>query len=157
MHLSSLQNKEKASLESMLIGSKRPKMDSILSKGISVKVSPPLLNICKSVAEKNVTSGLTWLSVIASTSPFIGLFGTVVAILDTFSKLGQGSSASISIIAPAISEALVATAAGIFVAIPAYTFYILLKRMGYSVVSYIERQIDILISDIDENTKRKDS
>lgn len=64
------------------------------------------------MAEK-AQPGLTWLSVVASTSPFIGLFGTVVAILETFAKMG-GGDAGLSLIAPAISEALVAIGAGIF-------------------------------------------
>lgn len=103
--------------------------------------------------EKNATTGLSWLSVIASTSPFIGLFGTVVSILETFSGLGQASSASLGVIAPAISEALVATAAGIFVAIPAYSFHILLKRKGYEALNLIGRQADILLA----NAKKEEA
>ena len=97
-----------------------------------------------SMSEKDSTSGLTWLSIIASTSPFIGLFGTVVSILDTFSKMGSGN-ASIATIAPAISEALVATGAGIFVAIPAYTFHLLIKRKSYELMGIIRRSADILL------------
>lgn len=96
------------------------------------------------MAQKRATSGLAWLSVIASTSPFIGLFGTVVSILETFAGLGNGANSSLSVIAPTISEALVATAAGILVAIPAYSFNILLKRRSYELVSVIEQQVDLL-------------
>lgn len=103
------------------------------------------------MAEKNATSGVTWLGIIASTSPFIGLFGTVVAILETFSKLGQGGNSSLGVIAPAISEALVATGAGIFVAIPAYTFSLLLKRKAYELMSIIRREADILIANKEES------
>jgi len=88
----------------------------------------------------------TWLSVIASTSPFIGLFGTVVSILETFSQLGNGAGSSLGVIAPAISEALVATGCGIFVAIPAYTFNLLIKRKAYELMSVIERQADVMIA-----------
>lgn len=97
----------------------------------------------KMIAQKS-TSGLTWLSIIASTSPFIGLFGTVISILDTFSKLGDTQNASLNVIAPAISEALVATGCGIFVAIPAYTFHLILKRMAYELMSTLQREAEYL-------------
>lgn len=104
------------------------------------------LNITiKMIAQKS-TSGLTWLSIIASTSPFIGLFGTVISILDTFSKMGDAQSASLTVIAPAISEALVATGCGIFVAIPAYTFHLILKRSSYELISTLNREADYLES-----------
>ncbi|MDR1555255.1 MAG: MotA/TolQ/ExbB proton channel family protein [Campylobacteraceae bacterium] len=146
LYLSNWKKREQDSLEKMLLGARKPKNSSIISKFIAQNVSYSLLSVCKNVAEKNVTVGLSWLSIIASTSPFIGLFGTIVSILETFGKLGQTSSASLGIIAPAISEALIATAGGIFVAIPAYTFHIILKRKGYDVVAYIQRQIDLILS-----------
>lgn len=92
------------------------------------------------------TKGLTWLSIIASTSPFIGLFGTVIGILETFTKLGGNASASLSVVAPAISEALVATAAGIMVAIFAYTFHLILKRKAYELSSILSSQSEIILS-----------
>ncbi len=92
------------------------------------------------------TKGLTQLSIMASTSPFIGLFGTVVGILDAFSKLGNLKSASLSVVAPAISEALIATAVGIFVAIFAYSFNLLLKRKVYELNSTLESAAEILVS-----------
>jgi len=147
LYLSEWKKRELDSLEKMLLGSKQPKSNSILSKCLSKNLSSSFLYVCKNVAEKNATVGLSWLSIIASTSPFIGLFGTVVSILETFGKLGQSSNASLGIIAPAISEALVATAGGIFVAIPAYTFHIILKRKGYDVMAYIQRQIDLILSE----------
>lgn len=138
---------EKLSLDSMLMGAKNVRNDSVLRQCSSTtNTNTNLLLVCEKIAQKNATIGLAWLSIIASTSPFIGLFGTVVSILETFSGLGQSSSASLGVIAPAISEALVATAAGIFVAIPAYTFHSILKRKGYEVVNVIARQIDILKS-----------
>ena len=138
---------EKNSLESMLMGARNVRDDSILRKcSSSAHSSEKLLNVCKNVAEKNATSGLWMLSIIASTAPFIGLFGTVVSILQTFSGLGQAGSASLGVIAPAISEALVATAAGIFVAIPAYSSNLFLRRKAYEVIVYVQREVDILLS-----------
>jgi biopolymer transport protein ExbB/TolQ len=153
LYLSKWKKREQESLEKMLLGAKQPKNSSILSKFITQNMSSSLLSVCKNVAEKNVTVGLSWLSIVASTSPFIGLFGTIVSILETFGKLGQTSSASLGIIAPAISEALVATAGGIFVAIPAYTFHIILKRKGYDVIAYIQRQIDLLLAESNKYAK----
>ena len=147
-YLSSWLSREKSSLESMLMGAKTVRNDSILKKcSSSLGSSDKMLNVCKNVAEKNSTQGLWVLSMIASTSPFIGLFGTVVSILETFSTLGSGNGgASLSIIAPAISEALIATAAGIFVAIPAYSAHLFIKRKAYEVVSYIHRESELLLA-----------
>jgi len=113
------------------------------------RVSKPnrsILQAASSDAVRNSTKGLTQLSIIASTSPFIGLFGTVIGILETFSALGNQKSASLSVVAPAISEALVATAAGIFVAIFAYTFHLMLKRLAYELSSLLQSQSDVVIS-----------
>ena len=56
-------------------------------------------------------------------SPFIGLFGTVWGIMDSFREIGVMGSANLATVAPGISEALIATAMGLFVAIPAVLFY----------------------------------
>jgi len=97
------------------------------------------------------TKGLTWLSIIASTSPFIGLFGTVIGILETFSKLGSQTNASLSVVAPAISEALVATAGGILVAIFGYTFHLILKRKAYELSSLLSSQSEVILSNINKD------
>ena len=144
MFLSACQHSEAKALESLLMGGRISLSGSIFQKINTEKISKEALAIYKGKAERDSTSGLTWLSIIASTSPFIGLFGTVVSILDTFSKLGGGNS-GIETIAPAISEALVATGCGIFVAIPAYTFSLLIKRKAYEVMSIISRTADILL------------
>lgn len=145
------QKREQRALESLFMGAKAIGSDSALKRCASGKISKEKLAICISMAEKNSTSGVTWLGIIASTSPFIGLFGTVVAILETFSKLGSSGNASLGVIAPAISEALVATGAGIFVAIPAYTFSLLLKRKAYELMSTIRREADILVANKEES------
>jgi len=68
-------------------------------------------------------STLGFLATTGSVSPFIGLFGTVWGIMDTFSSIGARGSATLAIVAPGISEALIATAAGLAAAIPAVVFY----------------------------------
>ncbi len=71
----------------------------------------------------NLTHGLGFLASISNASPFIGLFGTVWGIMDSFRHIGIMGSANLATVAPGISEALIATAAGLFVAIPATLFY----------------------------------
>jgi len=142
--IASLEKIEKDSLNALLKGDSSIKKESVLSRCIKGSNTPKLLSVCKSFAEENATKGLSTLAIISSTSPFIGLFGTIVSILKTFSKLGEAGSASLNVIAPAISEALVATAVGIFVAIPAYSLHLILKRKAYEYVSLIQREIDIL-------------
>jgi biopolymer transport protein TolQ len=77
---------------------------------------------------------LSWLATTASVSPFIGLFGTVLGIIRAFQNLTGAGSASLSSVGPGIADALVATAAGLFAAIPAAMAYNhfghMLKELG---------------------------
>jgi biopolymer transport protein TolQ len=66
---------------------------------------------------------LTFLATTASVTPYIGLFGTVWGILLAFQKIGNTGSTSLSVVGPNIAEALIATAVGLFAAIPAVYFY----------------------------------
>ncbi len=66
---------------------------------------------------------LSFLATTGSATPFIGLFGTVWGIMSSFQDIGMRGSASLAVVAPGISEALVATAAGLAVAIPSVIFY----------------------------------
>ncbi|WP_413559348.1 protein TolQ [Bdellovibrio sp. HCB209] len=68
-------------------------------------------------------SRLTVLATTGSTGPFIGLFGTVWGIMQSFHKIGQTGSASLAVVAPGISEALISTAIGLAAAIPAVVLY----------------------------------
>lgn len=68
-------------------------------------------------------SRLTLLATTGSTGPFIGLFGTVWGIMGSFHKIGASGSASLAVVAPGISEALIATAIGLAAAIPAVVLY----------------------------------
>jgi biopolymer transport protein TolQ len=66
---------------------------------------------------------MNWLATTATVSPFIGLFGTVWGIIDAFQALGLAGATSMRAVAPGIAHALVATALGLFAAIPAAVFY----------------------------------
>ena len=68
-------------------------------------------------------TNLSFLATVGSTSPYVGLFGTVWGIMNSFRALGNVQQASISLVAPGIAEALVATAMGLFAAIPAVIAY----------------------------------
>lgn len=84
--------------------------------------------------------GLSFLATTGSTAPFIGLFGTVWGIMGSFQKIGLMKSASLAVVAPGISEALIATAVGLAAAIPAsiaYNHYIgKLKKLEHDLNSY---------------------
>jgi len=67
--------------------------------------------------------GLEFLATTGSAAPFVGLFGTVVGIIASFHQIGAAGSASLAVVAPGIAEALIATAMGLFAAIPASIFY----------------------------------
>jgi biopolymer transport protein ExbB/TolQ len=109
-------------------------------------LTPAILKAAISDTIRISTKGLTFLSIVASTAPFIGLFGTVIGILETFSKLGNQKSAALNVVAPAISEALIATAVGIFVAIFAYSFHLMLKRKAYELGSVLESQAEVILA-----------
>lgn len=66
---------------------------------------------------------LNWLATTASVCPFIGLLGTVIGIIRAFQHLGTAGSTSLSAVGPGIADALIATAVGLFAAIPAAIFY----------------------------------
>ncbi len=66
---------------------------------------------------------LTWLATIGSISTYIGLFGTIMGIVDAFHGLGTAGAATLRAVAPGVSEALITTAAGLLVAVPAVVAY----------------------------------
>lgn len=67
--------------------------------------------------------GLPFLATTGNSAPFIGLFGTVIGIIQAFQGIAAAGSASLAVVAPGIAEALIATAAGLVAAIPASIFY----------------------------------
>jgi biopolymer transport protein TolQ len=86
----------------------------------------PLERTAQTAASEAITAlerRLTWLATIAQTAPFVGLFGTVMGVVDAFHGLGSAGAATLRAVAPGISEALITTAAGLFVAVPAVVAY----------------------------------
>ncbi|MCK4869784.1 MAG: protein TolQ [Gammaproteobacteria bacterium] len=81
------------------------------------------MRIALSQEVDKLEQNLSFLATVGSTSPYVGLFGTVWGIMTSFRALGAVQQATISMVAPGISEALIATAMGLFAAIPAVIFY----------------------------------
>ena len=81
---------------------------------------------------------MTFLATTASVTPFIGLFGTVWGIMNSFQEIGRAGNASLAVVAPGISEALVATAIGLAAAIPAVIAY-----------NHFLNRVNLLIDDMD--------
>lgn len=144
--LNDIINTEKDTLE-LIISSHTPMPKSVFFKIFeSENLNENILNVYKLKALGGATVGLSMLSIISSTAPFIGLFGTVVEILEAFYHLGGEGKVSFDIIAPIISKALIATAFGILTAIPAYSFYIILRRKVYEFGSFLDMQIGFILS-----------
>jgi biopolymer transport protein TolQ len=92
--------------------------------------------------QQRITTLMPTLSSIASASPFIGLFGTVWGIMDAFLRIGIEKSASLPVVAPAIGEALIATAFGLVAAIPA--------TIGYN---YVDKRIGDLLDELNASSE----
>jgi biopolymer transport protein TolQ len=82
---------------------------------------------------------VTFLATTASITPFIGLFGTVWGIMSSFQQIGAAGSTSLAVVAPGIADALIATAAGLFAAIPAVYFY---NQFTSQVKSFVQTMED---------------
>lgn len=102
-------------------------------------------------------SYLPFLATTGNITPFIGLFGTVIGIMNAFREIGEQGSSSIAAVAPGVAEALVATAAGLFAAIPAviaYNYFLTrIRKSSYRVEAFsIEflNALDEIASDIKE-------
>lgn len=81
------------------------------------------MKVVLSREEEKLESNLSLLATIGSISPYVGLFGTVWGIMNSFTALGAVQNASLNMVAPGIAEALIATAMGLFAAIPAVVAY----------------------------------
>lgn len=100
-----------------------------LQKNQAQTLLPPIDNLERSLRKtieseiNDLEQRLSFLATTGSSGPFIGLFGTVWGIMSAFGKIGQTGMASLAVVAPGISEALVATAVGLAAAIPASMAY----------------------------------
>lgn len=96
--------------------------DGNLIAGATARIDRAM-NVAVGRENDRLTSGLTFLATVGSTAPFIGLFGTVWGIKNSFEEIAMSQNTSLAVVAPGIAEALVATALGLLAAIPAVIFY----------------------------------
>lgn len=119
------------------------KNDSHLTKNEEITPVPlenierAMENTCSTEMTK-LESALGFLATTGSASPFIGLFGTVWGIMETFQSIGARGTATLAVVAPGISEALIATAAGLAAAIPAVIFYNYFLNQSRNMVQEME-------------------
>ncbi len=117
---------------SEVYGKNSSNLDAIVKKFSSNEVS-------------RVEGYLGFLATTGSTTPFIGLFGTVWGIMDAFRNIGVKGSASIATVAPGIAEALITTAAGLFAAIPAVIAYNHFTSQANKIIEEVEDFSETLI------------
>ncbi|MBW2455695.1 MAG: MotA/TolQ/ExbB proton channel family protein [Deltaproteobacteria bacterium] len=92
--------------------------------------------------QQRASTMMPTLASIGAASPFVGLFGTVYGIMDAFLRIGREKSASLPVVAPAIGEALIATAIGLFAAIPAVVAYNAISKRIDDLLSALEASAD---------------
>ncbi|PYV45360.1 MAG: flagellar motor protein MotA [Acidobacteria bacterium] len=91
--------------------------------GEAIEASKRALERATAITNAELKRGISGLATIGSTAPFVGLFGTVVGIINAFQGMSTEKSAGLSAVAGGISEALITTAFGLFVAVPAVWMY----------------------------------
>jgi biopolymer transport protein TolQ len=100
------------------------------------------------------------LASVASAGPFVGLFGTVWGIMTSFRSIAASKNTSLAVVAPGIAEALLATAIGLFAAIPALIFYNILQgkvaRTQARLESFADEFSSILSRQIDHHVSERD-
>ena len=101
-------------------------MQGIMKSKSKSNMSEKLNNMLEAGIDKQISKiekGFTFLATVGSTAPFIGLFGTVWGIMNSFQSIAISRNTSLAIVAPGIAEALFATALGLLAAIPAVVAY----------------------------------
>jgi biopolymer transport protein TolQ len=113
------------------------------------------LNRASSTEMTKLESALGFLATTGSASPFIGLFGTIWGIMETFKSIGARGSATLAVVAPGISEALIATAAGLAAAIPAVIFYNYFLNKSRTMVQEMDNFADEFLNIVERYLIRK--
>ena len=118
-----------------------------MKAGIKERASSEILRI-EAGAARRMGVGVGLLATVGTTAPFVGLFGTVWGIMNSFISISESNTTNLAIVAPGIAEALLATAIGLVAAIPAVIFYNVLVRGigGYKIMlsdagSLVERTL----------------
>ena len=114
-------------------------MQNLLKKRSKSDLNERITTILETGIEKQMTKigkGFTFLATVGSTAPFIGLFGTVWGIMNSFQSIAISRNTSLAIVAPGIAEALFATALGLLAAIPAVIAY---NKFNNDSISYSQK------------------
>jgi biopolymer transport protein ExbB len=122
-----------------------PALDHVGPEGIKERVTSRLSRV-EANAGRRMTLGTGVLATIGSTAPFVGLFGTVWGIMNSFIGISQSQTTNLAVVAPGIAEALLATAIGLVAAIPAVIIYNVFAR---SIAGY-----RLLLSDASAGVER---
>lgn len=122
------------------------KTSKVLNQGVWLKKSQSIVEDSLFLLE----SKLSFLATVGSSAPFIGLLGTVWGIMMSFHKIALSGSASLSVVAPGLSEALIATAVGLFAAIPASVAYNMFIRSLSKEERYMENFNNDLLEVLNE-------
>ena len=117
----------------------RDAMQNLLKRRSKTDLNARMTTLLETGIEKQVTKiskGFTFLATVGSTAPFIGLFGTVWGIMNSFQSIAISRNTSLAIVAPGIAEALFATALGLLAAIPAVVAY---NKFNNDSIKYSQR------------------
>jgi biopolymer transport protein TolQ len=101
-----------------------------------VERATQMMDVAVNREAQRMEAGLSTLAIIASSTPFIGLFGTVIGIMNSFRDIAAQGETNLTVVAPGIAEALFATALGLFAAIPALIFY---NKFSADVTAFSDR------------------
>ena len=101
-----------------------------------------------------IADRLNILATVGSVAPFVGLFGTVWGIMNSFFQIGQQQNSSLAVVAPGISEALFATAIGLFAAIPAVIAYNLFSHRVNAYEARLQRFADQVHAQVGRELER---
>ena len=114
-------------------------MQSLLKKRSRTDINSRMTTMLETGIEKQISKiskGFTFLATVGSTAPFIGLFGTVWGIMNSFQSIAVSRNTSLAIVAPGIAEALFATALGLLAAIPAVVAY---NKFNNDTIKYTQK------------------
>ena len=117
----------------------RDAMQSLLKRKSKTDVTSRMTTMLETGIEKQISkisNGFTFLATVGSTAPFIGLFGTVWGIMNSFQSIAISRNTSLAIVAPGIAEALFATALGLLAAIPAVIAY---NKFNNDTIKYTQK------------------
>ncbi len=115
--------------------------DGGLIAGASARIDRSM-DVAITKEAESLQSGLTVLATVGSSAPFIGLFGTVIGIMNAFIEIAEQQNTNLAVVAPGIAEALLATGLGLLAAIPAVIFYNKLSADSDAIISGYEAFAD---------------